>query len=218
MDLLAVLPVLGPSPVVAGHDLLERCLRDVLNSGAAKHVVVLADDPAALDAARRLGAQALLRPSEFLSADIGVERALQFALAACEAGDRHFDAVLYANPLFPFRPRGFFAELCARFAESGADSLVPCLRDYTPHWRETEQGLVRADSGELTRSRIKPTQRGLVGLGTLSSSEFVRQGRLLGDNIGLTPLDGKLYSLKANDPFDRAVIRLALDKGIKEFE
>ncbi|UPT74544.1 MAG: hypothetical protein M0D55_02070 [Elusimicrobiota bacterium] len=77
---------------------------------------------------------------------------------------------------------------------------------------------MRADSGELIRSRIKPTQRGLVGLGTLSSSEFVRQGRLLGDSIGLTPLDGKLYSLKANDAFDRTVIQLALEKGVKEFE
>lgn len=218
MDILAVVPVLGPAPRVADRDLLELCLREVLDSKTARQVVVLAEDSAALDTARRLGAEALPRPAELLSADVGVERALQYALSACETGDRHFDAVLYANPLFPFRPKGFFGELRDRFAESGADSLVPCLRDYTPHWRETEQGLVRADSGELIRSRIKPTQRGLVGLGTLSSSEFVRQGRLLGDSIGLTPLDGKLYSLKANDPFDRAVIQLALEKGPQEFE
>ncbi len=217
MELLIVLPVLGPAPRIAGQDLLERCLREALDSKVAKTVAVLADDPAALAAAERMGALALKRPPELLSPDLGVERALQHALAACETGERHFDAVLYANPLFPFRPAGFFSELRARFAESGADSLVPCLRDYTPHWRETEQGLVRADSGELVRSRIKPTQRGLVGLGTLSSSEFIRQGRLLGDSIGLTPLDGKLYSLKANDPFDRAVIQLALEKGPQEF-
>jgi rhamnosyltransferase len=218
LELLAVLPVLGPVPNVGGRDLLERCLKEVLDSKTAKRVAVLADDPAALATARRLGADALERPPELRSAEVGVERALQYALAACETDGRHYDAVLYANPLFPFRPAGFFAELRERFAESGADSLVPCLRDYTPHWRETEHGLVRADSGELTKSRIKPTQRGLVGLGTLSSSEFIRRGRLLGDSIGLTPLDAKLYSLKANDPFDRAVIQLALEKGPQEFE
>lgn len=218
LEVLAVLPVLGPVRSAGGVDLLVRALKAVADAGVAKTVAVLADDPSALEASRRAGALAIPRPSALRAPEAGVEDALRHALAACETGETHYDAVLYVNYLFPFRPEGFFQELLTRFAESGADSLVPCLRDYTPHWRETEHGLVRADSGELARSRVKPTQRGLIGLGTLSSSEFVRQGRLLGDSIGLTPLDGKLYSLKANDPFDLAVIQLALEKGLKEFE
>lgn len=212
LDVLAVLPVLGPALSLGGKDLLKACVKQVKASGVASAVCVIAENARALAAARAAGATTVKRPKELLGAGVGVEKVLQRALAECEK-DRHYDAVLYVNYLFPFRPTGFYESLLARFSESGADSVVPSMPDYSPHWLETEQGVQRRDSGQLTKSLVKPMQRGLVGLGTLSSSEFVRQGRLIGDSVGLAPVEDKLCAMKANDPFDQAVVKLALAKG-----
>lgn len=216
LDLLAVLPVLGRVERLGGRDLLRGCILELKKSRVAREICVVAEDRGALATARACGARALKRPKELLRGDVGIEHVLRRALAVCEA-DRHYDAVLYVNYLFPFRPAGFYESLLARFAESGADSLVPSTPDRSPHWLETGEGIVRRDSGELTRSLAKPMQRGLVGLGTISSSEFVRQGRLIGDSVGLAPVEDKLCTMKANDPFDRSIIRLALSKGPEAF-
>ncbi len=217
LDTLAILPVLGPVKTVAGHDLLERCLREVVASKVARKVVVIAEDPDALKTARRLGAVPLPRPPELLRPEVGIEPVLRHALQSAEQGDEHFDAVLYANYLFPFRPERFFQESAGRFAQSGADSLVPTLPDYVASWNESEGRIMRSDSGFHPHELKKPMQRGLTGLGTFSSCEFVRQGQLLGASVALVPLDNKLYAMKANDPFDLAVIQLALEKGPQEF-
>ncbi len=218
IDLLAVLPVLGPVKTVAGHDLLTRCLTDIQSSGVARDILVVADDPAALELARSRGVRGLPRPAELLGPEVGIEAVLRHALQHAESGETHFDAVLYANCLFPFRPKRFFEDLASRFAQCGVDSLVPTLRDYVPAWNESEGRIVRSDSGFLPHTLKKPMQRGLAGLGTISSSEFVRQGRLLGDGVALLPLDNKLYSMKANDPFDLAVIQIALAEGAEAFQ
>lgn len=211
-DVLAVVPVLGEPVTIGGRDLLKSCLQELAASKIASEVCVVAESARALATARACGAFALRRPKELLREDVGVEKVLQRALADRERR-RHYDAVLYANYLFPFRPKGFYAGLLARFAESGTDSLVPSLPDYSPHWLETPRGIERRDSGQLTKSLVTPMQRGLVGLGTLSSSEFVRQGRLLGDNVGLAPVEDRLCALKASDPFDQAIVKLVLAKG-----
>lgn len=216
LTFLVLLPVLGPVAKVRGEDLLARCLGQV----AANRIggaCVIADDAEALATARRAGALAVERPAELLAPEIGVEPVLQHALKACEERGEHYDAVIYANYLFPFRPEGFFERLSAEFERCGADSLVPVLEEFSPFWAQTDGRVVRADSGFLPRQKKQPLQRGLVGLGTVTSAEFVRQGRLLGDSVALIPVDDKLFGAKANDAFDRAVIEVALERGASFF-
>lgn len=216
LDILAILPVLGRVETIGRKDLLRACILELDKARVARDICVVAEDRRALATAKACGVRALKRPKELLREEVGIEHVLRRALTVCES-ERHYDAVLYVNYLFPFRPTGFYESLLARFAESGADSLVPSTPDRSPHWLEMGAGIVRRDSGELTRSLAKPMQRGLVGLGTISSSEFVRKGRLIGDSVGLAPVEDKLCTMKANDPFDRSIIRLALSKGQEAF-
>jgi GT2 family glycosyltransferase len=216
LGFLVLLPVLGPIVEIGGENLLERCLKQAAAGGLGAPCVI-ADDEAALATAKRLGARALKRPAALMAPSVGVEQVLQYGLQACEAGATHYDAVLYANYLFPFRPEGFLDRLTSEFERCGADSLVPVIRDYAPCWKESDDQVVRTDSGFLPRQLRKPLQRGLVGLGTVTSSEFIRQGRLLGDSVALVPIEDKLCASKANDPFDRVVIQLALERGTRFF-
>ncbi|MFA6030779.1 MAG: glycosyltransferase family 2 protein [Elusimicrobiota bacterium] len=217
LDILAILPVLGPLPVVAGQDLLERCIRQVRACGLVGDVAVIAEDASALDTARRAGARPLPRPAPLGQTDVGAEQVLQYALAQCETGERHYDAVLYVNCLHPFRPEGFFDDLLGKFSHSDFDSVVPTMKDYVAAWSDSGGRIVRSDAGFQPHGTKKPFQRGLVGLGTVSRSEFIRRGQLLGEAVALVPLEDKLCSMRANDPFDRAVIKIALEQGSSLF-
>lgn len=216
LSCIVLMPVLGSAVKIKDHDLIDRCLGQLAASGLGRPCLI-ADDPETLAKAERLGARLIRRPPALSSAAVGIEQVLQYALNECETGAAHYDAVLYVNYLFPFRPKGFFNKIITEFERCGADSLVPVLPDFSSAWIVSSEQVVRADSGFLPRGLRKPLQRGLVGLGTVTSSEFVRQGRLLGDSVALAPLDHKIYAARANDPFDRAVIEIALERGEQTF-
>lgn len=209
LDILAIAPVLGPAVSLSDQSLLERCLRQLKAAHQLTHIAVIAEDPKALETAHATGADAIARPIDLTRPEVGVEEVLRHALRACE-DLRSFDAVVYANYLFPFRPAGFFDLLTAEFDLSGADTVVPALPDYAPYWNESEDGLIRVDAGLFSRSTKRPVHKGLVGLGTITSADCLRRGSLLGEHVGLVPIDDPRCALKATEPLERSLIELLL--------
>ena len=217
MSVAVVLPVLGEPVFVSGVSLLERAIRQVQESRFVSRVVVIAEHPDALAIARGLGISVIERPAFLTEPGVTIEEVMQYALAEAEKDGSLFDAAIFANYLYAFRPQDYFDELIVRFARSGADSVVPSLKDYQCCWVERDGRLERVDSGFQPRQLRPPLQKGYVGIGCMTSSEFVRQGRLLGDSIDLIPFEDPWYSMKAGDKFGEAVIREAFERGVDLF-
>jgi hypothetical protein len=209
LDILAIAPVLGPELTLSGQNLLKRCLNQLKAASRLSRIAVIAEDPKALKTARSTGADVVARPPDLSRPEVGVEEVLRYALRVCE-NLRTFDAVVYANYLFPFRPAGFFDLLTAEFDLSGADTVVPTLPDYAPYWNESEDGLIRVDAGLVSRSTKRPVHKGLVGLGTITSADCLRRGSLLGEQVGLLPIDDPRYALKATETLERSLIEKLL--------
>lgn len=217
MNIIAILPILGSPVFLDDHNLLERCIEQVKRTKYLNKIVVVSENAEVRRIAQKSGISVIDRPRALEDPRVTVEEVLQYALRESEKENYHYDAVLYVNYLYPFRPRNYFDMLIDEFASSGVDSLVPTLKDYQPHWMQSDGKIICADSGFLPREFKTPLHKGLVGLGCISCSEFVRSGKILGDNIALIPLDEQLYSLKATDPFANAVISLAMEKGLEYF-
>ena len=217
IKIIVILPVLGSVTTISSCNLLERCIQQVRASQFVARIVVIAENPEAHEVARACGVETLLRPNSLIGTGVSVEDVLKYALSESERGNDHYDGVLYANYLYPFRPTGLFDKTIEEFCLLGVDSVVPTLKDYQAYWRNTDGKIVRCDSGFAAHDEKIPMQKGMVGLGCIASSEFVRKGCLLGDNIALLPLQETLYSMKAGDRFSNAVIALALEKGTDMF-
>jgi rhamnosyltransferase len=217
MNTIAILPVQGAVERVGGVDLLERAIRQVKAARFVGRVAVVAEDRGALETAECLGARGVPRPPELSGPRVGTEEVLRHALRACEDGEVFYDAALYVNYLYPFRPEGFFDDMIDEFARTGVDTLVPTLKDFQPFWAEKGDELVRCDTGLLPSEFKSPMHRGILGMGCVTSCEFIRAGRLLGEEIGLVPFDETLYSVRMRDDFSRSVIALALEKGEATF-
>lgn len=214
MKTVAILPVLGDIISIEGHNLLERCIQQIKKAKYISKIIIISENEHALHLGKKLGGTTFQRPTELMEPSIGVEKVLHYALKQCETGNELFDAVLYVNYLYPFRPEDFFDRLIKDFCLSGVDSMVPTLKDYQPFWIEKEGKMMRGTSSFEPRKFKTPLQRGMVGLGSITSSEFVRKGDLLGENIALISFEEILYSIKAGDSFSQSVITLALEKGL----
>lgn len=217
MKIVAILPVLGEPLLLKDHNLLEICIDQVKKTKYLKKIMVISENEKAKAIAIKCGVSVIDRPKELEEPQVTVQEVLQYALKKSEMDDHHYDAVFYVNYLYPFRPKGFFDVMIDKFAYSGVDSLVPTYKDYQPHWMQSDGKIIFADSGFLPRRFKDPLQKGLIGLGCLSCSEFVRSGRILGENVALVPLEQQIYSLKASDPFAKTVVLLAIEKGLEFF-
>lgn len=217
MNIVAILPVLGSPLFLNNHNLLERCIEQVKQTKYLNKIVVISENTEVHNIAKKCGISVINRPKSLEESHVTVEEVLRYALRESERGNHHYDAVLYVNYLYPFRPKNYFDRMIEEFALSGVDSLIPTLKDYQPHWMQFEDKLIPYDKGFLPRELKMPMQKGMPGLGCISCSEFIRNGRILGDNIALIPFDEHLYSMKAKDAFDKAIISLALEKGVEFF-
>lgn len=217
MSVAAILPVLGAPVSVCGENLLERAIRQVREARFVGRIFVVAEHPDAIEVARGLSVDVIERPIRLTEPGVTIEEVMQYALFEAERDASLFDAAIFANYLYAFRPPDFFDELIVRFARSGVDSVVPTLNDYQCCWMERDGRLERVDSGFQPRQLRSPLQKGFVGLGCMTSSEFVRQGRLLGDSIDLIPFEDPWYSMKAGDRFGEAIIRQAFERGVELF-
>jgi len=217
MNILAILPVRGEVSKLAGVNLLQHCLKQISDERINLKVMVVSENQEALALAEASGALSLQRPPELLEKEVPLGEVLRYALRMAEESTTYYDAVLYVNYQYPFRPHHYFGKIIGEFCFTGVDSILPTLPDYQPCWVEANGGIVRKDAAFMPRHRQLPTQRGIAGLGLVSSSEFVRKGQLLGDQVALVPIDETLYSIRAGDAFSNMVLSVAFEKGPSAF-
>ena len=217
ISVLNVVPVMGSIVSLDGINLLERCLRRVAASQYAPKTVVVSENRAALDLAEANGVLSLSRPKSLAEPGIGVEEVIKYALAQMEQKHMFFDAVMYSNYQYAFHPERFYDAALERFCATGADTVLPSIEDYLPCWLESGGKIIGKDAALKPRGSQSPAMRGLAGLGTITSSEFIRSGNLLGDRISFLPVKSDLFALKAGQPFGDRVISMALKSGTAIF-
>lgn len=199
-NVAAVLPVLGEVKHVAGRDLLANLLEQIGAARYVKSVYVLADDGAAQRIAAERGAHFLARPPELLSLDKGLEDVLQYALGEIERAGNYPNALLYANYLYPFRPARLFDELIADLCYKGLETAFPGQTDYVNYWAHSaEGGFVPIGDSLKLRERKQPIYRSLYGLGSVTNAAVIRAGKLVGERVGILPVDDPLFALKCAD-------------------
>ena len=107
------------------------------------------------------------------------------------------DLVVLLEETYPFRRQGFIDSLVSRLVREGLDSLVPVKPEYRSAWIQ-EDGETRQLGGGMMPRRYKdsPVYVGLPGLGCVTHPAFLREGRILGPNVGIQTIDNTLASVE----------------------
>lgn len=196
----AIVPVLGELRTLYGRDLFSELLAELRTSRYVHSITAISENPKVRALAEAAGVRFLTRPEHLSAADKTLGDVLAYALREVEAAGEYPESVLFANYLYPFRPQNLFDELVLEARWKGLETVFPGYVDYSDHW------LIDGD-GNFQRVSESPRQgggaprvyRSLYGLGCVVSAAVVRQGLLVGNQVGILPVRDHIFTLRLTD-------------------
>ena len=91
-------------------------------------------------------------------------------------------------------------ELILELQYDGLDSVFSSYVDYGNYWKEGTDGEY-SQVGDALMPRVDkhPLHRALYGVGSVTSTSVIRAGNLVGDKVGIFPLNNLLYALRLDN-------------------
>jgi CMP-N-acetylneuraminic acid synthetase len=204
LNTLAIIPVRGEVPTIAGRSLLQYTIERAKESSLIRRVIVSTESSATAQLAESLGAEVpFLRPPE-LSKDIaGLEAVYAHVLDRLGSEAVSYENVLALQITHPFRPRGFVDALLQEMLYSPVDTVVPVRKDWRLFFRKNAKGDLESFGDGLMPQKLKePFYASIMGLGILTKVRALREGSLLGDRLGIYVVNSKFSELEVGDEKD----------------
>ena len=182
-----------------GKPLIGYTIEQALTSKYIKQVIVSTDNPEIANLSITLGAKAPFLRYESHSKDfVDIEKVLQYSLGKIEDMKIFPDLIVHLEETFPFRPKYFVDNMIEQAVRNGFDSVLAAKKEYRSVWKEENSKIERIDKGDIPRKYKEPCFIGMKGLGCVTHPEFLRDGSLLGERIGIyevMAMDEKLHNL-----------------------
>lgn len=211
---VAVVPVTDMRQVDGGNRLLERAIKQLHESAYIQKIFVLAQSPHVMANTFSPKVHFLQRPAELEAAASTLEDVLRVALGLIEDQGIYPSTIIYVNYLYPFRPRHLFDDLLNELHYKGLDTVFPAHVDYNNYWAQTESGdFTQVGDGLKRRQQKDPVYKSLYGVGTAVVVPLIRQGKLVGEKVGIIPLEPGLYDLKYEEGVSAYLISLLLQRS-----
>lgn len=199
LNVVALVPIKGEIQDFNDSPLIEYTLKRCRQSQFIKHTVVSTDNPQMAKLAQVYGAEApFLRDKELSRDFVDLEKVLQFSLEQMEKQNILPDILVILEATYPFRSKGLLDEMIEQLVNQGLDSVIPVRKEYRSCWVSKNNEIQRIDEGFMPRSLKEPLYLGLAGLGCVTHPVFIREGRRLGDKVGI---------VEVTDPFSSIEIR-----------
>lgn len=216
LDVVAFVPIRHKfdETVDTEESLVTETIDTAIDAEYVDDVIVLPDTEEAADSAETWGAMApYVRPEELSERDVSVTDVFQFGIEQIEDGGRFPDLVVPLEVTHPFRPPGMLDDLVEKLLSNGHDTVVASLPEYRPTWVEEEGNLTRINADTQFRADRRALQTGLVSLGCVTYPKFLREGRRLGDDVGIYEIDNPITGIEIRERDD-----LEIWKGLREVE
>lgn len=214
----AIIPIKGEFLQLDGKPLLDYTLRRAFESEYIDDVIVSTDNPDIAVYARQCGAQVpFLRSKEMFDEFAGLDKVMQHTIEELEKRRHYADIVVVLKETYPFRPIGLIDDMIKEMLRTGVDTLMPTFSEYRSCFKKDEDGRIsEIDDGFLPREVKSPIFISLAGLGLVTLPKFIREGRQLGDRVGLFEVKDKHGRMEVRDKDDIDVVTPILKKWWQE--
>jgi len=105
-----------------------------------------------------------------------------------------------------------------QLAEKGFDSVVAAKRENKGIWKQHEGRINQLDEGITPRQFKDPTYLELKGVACVTHPEFLRQGNLLGEKIGIYEIENPYSHLEVRSEEDFKMASSLIREWFKEKE
>ena len=167
---------------------------------------------------KRLGAysknkgvsQVIYRPSELSENHINLEAVQKFTLKELENKGYYPDLVLHVEETYPFRLREDIDSIISKLVSNNFDSVILTKAENNWIWIEKNNEYQRIDDGDIPRAFQNKKFIGIHGLGLVTRPEFIRNGKILGNKIGLFNSGHPLANLEIRSKNSISILKKVL--------
>ncbi len=203
LNIVAIVPIKGPVKYLNDRPLLSYTITRALESKYIKRVIISTDDKEIADLAKQMGAEApFIRDSAFSREYVDLQKVLQYSLEKIEELKIFPDLVISLEATFPFRPKDLLDNMILQLAKGGFDSVIAAKNENKAIWKEKSGNILQLDEGLTPRQFKEPTFIELKGVGCVTHPEFLRQGSMLGEKIGIYEVDNPYSHLEVRNDED----------------
>lgn len=225
MKTIAMIPARGGSKglkmknirTLRGKPLIERAIKDALNSNAIDKVYVTTDNELIQEIAINAGAECpLLRPAELAQSSTTTEDTLKYGLNQAEDYfSTKFDACVFLTATDVYRKISWINE-CIDLLKRNPD-LESVFIGYatTKNFWEQDKGKWLRVKDWMSIYGSRQTRRSIIredtGVCSVSRSFLWREGRRIGDNVEILVKDSPFNGLDIHTEFDLYLAEKALE-------
>ncbi len=203
LNIVAIVPMRGSGKYSNDRLLLGYTITRALESKYIKKVIVSTDDKDLVGLAKEMGAEApFIRDPAFSREYVDLSKVLQYSLEKIEELKVFPDLVVSLEVTFPFRPKDLLDNMILQLARGGFDSVIAARSENKAIWKEKGGNISQLDEGLTPRQFKEPTFIELKGVGCVTHPEFVRQGSMLGEKIGIYEVDNPYSHLEVRNDED----------------
>jgi CMP-N-acetylneuraminic acid synthetase len=203
MDVAAIIPVKGEARYIGDTPLIAYTIKRAKGSKYINNVIVSTDNEETGRVARKLGANVpFIRDPSLSKENIDLAQVLKYTIKKLEESRILPDIVVLLEVTFPFRPEGLLDDMIAKLAEGGFDSVVAARKENKAIWQQKDGVISQIEEGITPRQFKEPTYIELKGVGCVTHPEFLREGKLLGEKVGIYELDNPYSHLEVRSEDD----------------
>jgi rhamnosyltransferase len=219
IKLLTIIPHRGEIlKLKDGTPLIEVTIRQAKRSRVHSDILLASDNPEMEDIAKRRSTKFLLRPKSLSEEHIGIGDVLQFTLKYYEPKYGVPDLVALLEETHPFRDPRTVDFLTDLVLTEGVDSAIVARR-------EARLALIENTAGrrEFLNESFAPRtiqddclMIGLFGAGCVTHPEFIRDGSIIGRNLGFIDKIHPLTPVEIRNSDHLRMLETALVDYVKE--
>jgi glycosyltransferase involved in cell wall biosynthesis len=213
LNVVAIIPVKGQPLNVLKKSLLEYTIQQAKNSKYIKQVIVAPDDEKVGASAKELGADVpFIRDASYSAEYVDIEAVMKYSLEEIEASGVWPDIIVLLNITFPFREKGLIDEMIFELVDKGLDTVLPVKEEFNSCWIEEDEEYKRLDEGFIPRKFKNPILTDIKGLGCVTHSLFVREGKLFGSKVGMYKIKNKISFTEVREENDIELAEILMEK------
>ena len=200
LNIIAVIPSKGPLKRNQKDILIKHTINYAKKSNYIKKIIVSTDNNETKKFAIKNGAECpFIRPKKYSRGDVNLRTVQKFSLAELEKKKIFPDLIVHLEETYPFRDNDLIDNAIKELLKKGYDTVIAAKEEKGWLWKENNNGFLRIEEGDIPQKIKKKTYLGLHGICCVTYPEFIREGLLIGKNIGLLPIKNHLSVIEIRD-------------------
>jgi CMP-N-acetylneuraminic acid synthetase len=203
LNIIAIIPIRGKVEYLKDKPLLSYTIEAASKSKYLKRIIASTDNIETAEIAKGLGAETpFLRDSNLSEDYIDIDRVIQHSLEKIESLDIYPDILVTLEVTFPFRPSNVIDNMIEELFKNGLDSIIAAKCENKSIWKGKDGKIELIEEGLTPRQYKDASYIGLRGVCCVTHPEFLREGNMLGQNIGIYAIDNPVVSFEVRNKRD----------------